>query len=143
MGNCLKRGAWTVCRFKRGLSKKKGMVFVSEGVDTPMHTIACLSQSTFYVSAIIHLLDPLCCKDFSNTFYIYCMTLAKCNCFAFSLNKNISSQLVEQNKLPFSERYHTLSKVFKYKTKCNKKSRKGNTRWFITSKPNTFSIQYT
>ena len=95
MGNCLKRGAWTVCRFKRGLGKKKGVVFVCEGVDTPMHTIACLSQSTFYVSAIMHLLDPLCCKDFSNTFYIYCMTLAKCNCFAFSLNKNISSQLVE------------------------------------------------
>ena len=32
-----KKGAGTVCRFKRGLDKKEWVVF--RGVDTPMHTI--------------------------------------------------------------------------------------------------------
>ena len=36
--DCLKRGAWTVYRFKGGLVKKEGVVFF-EGVDTPMHTM--------------------------------------------------------------------------------------------------------
>ena len=31
--DCLKRGAWTVCRFKGGLGKKEG------GLDTPVHTM--------------------------------------------------------------------------------------------------------
>ena len=30
--------AWTVCQFKEGLGKKEGDG-VSEGVDTPMHTM--------------------------------------------------------------------------------------------------------
>ena len=30
--------AWTVCRFKGGLGKKRGVVFL-RGVDTPMHTM--------------------------------------------------------------------------------------------------------
>ena len=34
-GNCLKRGAWAVCRFKGGggggLAKKKGVVFLRGG----------------------------------------------------------------------------------------------------------------
>ena len=40
MGNCLKRGAWTVCQFKGRLGKKEGVVFLrgEGGVDTPMHT---------------------------------------------------------------------------------------------------------
>ena len=35
--DCLKKGggAWTVCRFKRGLGKRRG------GVETPMHGILC------------------------------------------------------------------------------------------------------
>ena len=40
-GDCLKRGAWTVCRFKGGgggLARKRGVVFL-RGVDTPMHTM--------------------------------------------------------------------------------------------------------
>ena len=40
--NPLKRGAWIVWRFKRGLGKKRGYVFeVGEGagVETPMHTM--------------------------------------------------------------------------------------------------------
>ena len=38
MKNCLKRGAWTVCRFKWGLGKKDGKwCFLRGGVDTPMH----------------------------------------------------------------------------------------------------------
>ena len=37
-------GAWTVCRFKRGLGKKRRGVFegvggVGWGVDAPMHTM--------------------------------------------------------------------------------------------------------
>ena len=34
-GNYLKRGAWTICRFKGGLARKKGAGIV----DTPMHTM--------------------------------------------------------------------------------------------------------
>ena len=38
-GNCLKSGAWTVCKFKEGgLSKNKGVVFL-RGFDTLMHTM--------------------------------------------------------------------------------------------------------
>ena len=42
------RGAWTVCRFKRGLDKKEGGG-VFEGDDTPMHTvcIATVHQQRF------------------------------------------------------------------------------------------------
>ena len=35
-GDCLKRGAWTVCRFKGSLARKRRWCF-GEGVDTPMH----------------------------------------------------------------------------------------------------------
>ena len=41
-GGLPKRGAWTVCRFKGGLSKK-------EGVDTPMHTIVYSLEQGFGV----------------------------------------------------------------------------------------------
>ena len=35
-GNCLKRGAWTVCRLNGGFGKKEGGdVFERGGVDTP------------------------------------------------------------------------------------------------------------
>ena len=37
--NCLKRGAWTVCRFKECLAKKRGGECFWGGVDTPMHTM--------------------------------------------------------------------------------------------------------
>ena len=33
------KGGWTVCRFKWGLGKKEGVVFL-RGVDTPMHTMS-------------------------------------------------------------------------------------------------------
>ena len=36
-GNCLKRKAWTVCRFKRRLYKKEGVVFLRGG--TPQCTL--------------------------------------------------------------------------------------------------------
>ena len=51
MRDYLKRGAWTVCRFKRGLDEKEGMVFLKgERVDTPMHTMSifCIFDSSFY-----------------------------------------------------------------------------------------------
>ena len=38
MGGLPKRGAWTVCRFKGGLARKRGVVFL-RGVDTPMNTM--------------------------------------------------------------------------------------------------------
>ena len=39
-GDCLKRGAWTVCQFKGGLGKKEGVMFLrGGGVDTPMRTM--------------------------------------------------------------------------------------------------------
>ena len=37
-GGLPKNWAWTVCRFKRELGKKEGMVFL-RGLDIPMHTI--------------------------------------------------------------------------------------------------------
>ena len=39
MGDYLKRGAWTVCKFKGGLGKKEGGGVFEGGVDTPMHTM--------------------------------------------------------------------------------------------------------
>ena len=38
-GNCLKKGAWTVCRFKGWLGKKEREVFFG-GVDIPKHTMS-------------------------------------------------------------------------------------------------------
>ena len=43
--HCLKGGAWTVCRFKRGLSDKEGVMFLS-GVDTLIQTMFTTSTST-------------------------------------------------------------------------------------------------
>ena len=43
-GNCLKRRAWTVCKFKGGLLKKRGVMFLKGGVDTPIHTMITLRQ---------------------------------------------------------------------------------------------------
>ena len=37
-GNCLKRGAWTVCRFNGGLGEKEGVVFLMGGL-TPQCTL--------------------------------------------------------------------------------------------------------
>ena len=38
--DCLKRTAWTVCRFKGGgFSRKSGVVIMSREVDIPMHTM--------------------------------------------------------------------------------------------------------
>ena len=52
--NCLKRGAWTVYRFKGGegggACENEGMVFLRGRVDTKMHTMVLLS----YLN-IIHL----------------------------------------------------------------------------------------
>ena len=39
-GELLIKGAWTVCRFKRGLGKKEGVMFFRGGVETPMHTMS-------------------------------------------------------------------------------------------------------
>ena len=41
-GNCLKREAWSVCKFKGGGLAKKEVddVFEGGGGDTPMHTMA-------------------------------------------------------------------------------------------------------
>ena len=36
--NCLKRGAWTVCRFKTWLGEKRDVF--ERGIDTPMHTMS-------------------------------------------------------------------------------------------------------
>ena len=38
-GNCLKRMAWTVCKFKGALSEKEGVLFL-KGVDALMHTMS-------------------------------------------------------------------------------------------------------
>ena len=35
----LKRGAWTVCRFKRGLARKRKWRFSGRGGDTLMHNM--------------------------------------------------------------------------------------------------------
>ena len=43
--NCLKKGAWTVCRFKRVLDKKEGMIVLREGWDTNAHYV--LEESSY------------------------------------------------------------------------------------------------
>ena len=51
-GDYLTERDWTVCRFRGGLSKKEGLVFlvflrrVGAGVDTPMHTMGNRSNLT-------------------------------------------------------------------------------------------------
>ena len=69
-GGCLKRGAWTVCRFKEGgLGKKEGVgVFKGGGVDFPMHTMTfplgeTLSAICFYTvfNILILLRDKILC----------------------------------------------------------------------------------
>ena len=52
-GDCLKREAWTVSRFKGGLAKKRGGdVFEGRGggVDTLMHTMVPLQQNQQRIS---------------------------------------------------------------------------------------------
>ena len=44
--NCLRRGAWTISRLKRGLGKNRGWCFW-KGVDTPMHTMETLTLTFF------------------------------------------------------------------------------------------------
>ena len=46
-GIVYKGGAWAVCRFKRGLGEKEGVVFL-RGVETPMHTIYKLAQEAVH-----------------------------------------------------------------------------------------------
>ena len=58
-GDCLKRGTWTVCQYKRSLARKKGVMFL-RGVDTPMHTMRVsfiLFWCNFWVTDIVT--DPL------------------------------------------------------------------------------------
>ena len=48
--DCLKRGAWTICRFKEGLGKKEGRGVFLKGADTPMHTMDQQNDKrTFFV----------------------------------------------------------------------------------------------
>ena len=50
-GDCLKRGAWTVCWFKGGgLARKMGVVFLrgGGGGDTLMHTMVAQSLNLYY-----------------------------------------------------------------------------------------------
>ena len=50
--DCLKRRAWTVCRFKKGgLARKRGVVFL-RGVDTPMHTMRMKDLQTPFIQVI-------------------------------------------------------------------------------------------
>ena len=69
MGGCLKKEAWTVCRFQEGgLARKRGLVFLrGGGVDFPMHTMTfplgeTLSAICFYTifNVLILLRDKIC-----------------------------------------------------------------------------------
>ena len=70
MGGFLKRGAWTIFRFKggEGLGKKEEVgVFEGRRVDTPMHTISSIE---FNCNAI-HLIMPMqeSINLYTNIFY--------------------------------------------------------------------------
>ena len=54
-GDYLKRGAWTVCRFKGELGKKEGVVFLRGEVDTPMHTMIIFAEKCFSLSLLLPL----------------------------------------------------------------------------------------
>ena len=45
--NCLKSGAWTVCRFKGTLGEKEGVCIFEGEVDTPMHTMFAMLRYLF------------------------------------------------------------------------------------------------
>ena len=49
MGDCLKRWAWTVCRFKKGLSKREGCF--GGRVDTAMHSMKIPDSGHFFRNA--------------------------------------------------------------------------------------------
>ena len=57
-GNCLKRGAWTVCRFKWGLAKKSRVGFL-RGVDIPMQIMYTRYPHTFELPHLWALLPFL------------------------------------------------------------------------------------
>ena len=46
MGNCLKRGVWTVCRFKGGLARKRGGVSEVGGLISQC-TLCCIVSLDF------------------------------------------------------------------------------------------------
>ena len=51
-----KEGAWTVCKFKGGLTKKSGCSFLGErrgGVDTPMHTMVISGILILFVRLVL------------------------------------------------------------------------------------------
>ena len=40
-GNCLKREAWAVCKFRGGGGGRGGLSKKEEGADAPMHAMTC------------------------------------------------------------------------------------------------------
>ena len=80
-GDCLNRGNWTVCRFKRGLVRKRG-VFLRFEVDTIMHTKVFLrsnDRNFWTFTSIYHNLQriyislpQICIKIFNLGIQITC-----------------------------------------------------------------------
>ena len=52
-----KKGAWTVCRFKGSLARKRGLVFLRRGVDTLMDTIVLSAQLLWFWPSNFYVLD--------------------------------------------------------------------------------------
>ena len=50
-----KRGAWTVCRFKRGCTRNRGWGEGLIEVDTPMHTVILMLGMLLFVYKITEL----------------------------------------------------------------------------------------
>ena len=53
-GDCLKRGAGTVCKFKGGLAKNEGVGLM--GFDTLIHT---MSMQLGFLNDLKHVLSPI------------------------------------------------------------------------------------
>ena len=47
--NCLKRGAWTVCRFKSGIGKQEVVLFLTEDWYSNVHYGSATSPICFYI----------------------------------------------------------------------------------------------
>ena len=57
-------GAWTVCRFKGGLARKKGVLFWGGGeVDTPMHISHYSRTDLVPVTLLVSLLNSTLLTD--------------------------------------------------------------------------------
>ena len=83
---CLKWGAWTVCRFKKGLDKKRGFWYFWEGLDTPMHIMMTKVFCEFFLKCPLkYFVKKFVDKILQSIFYVSAV-----NCYCTYIFKGCS-----------------------------------------------------